>query len=210
MGHSGINLQGGISGFAQSVQQLKSKGMDKDVKFYATPVKSRGKVQKDENGNIKYSIYASNKSKGKWPGAESRQNRKAEMGSRLLTDFLNKMQVEHNLDKKTMMDANILVAKIGVNRQHVAKDLKDLADLLENATGVNPWKARMKDNEAKKQVQQEYRQITQGMKSGQKGLLNPKSDFAKAIKQNVMPVSSQPPASKGIKTLNLEDELGSM
>jgi len=208
MGHSSINLQGGVSGFAQSLQNMKAKGMDSGVKIHATPIKINGQVQKDSAGNIKYHTYSSNNSKGIWPGSSKKREQKVKNAQAQLTKFVQDMANQHQLSKDDRISAQVLVADVFINPDNAAQSLQKLSNLLEDASGSAAWKTKMRANESKKQVDHEFREISQGIATGQKGLLNPKSDFAKSMKQNVLPVASQPAASKGIRTVNLDEELG--
>ena len=213
MGHNGINLSGGVSGFTQSMHNLKKNGVENGVKIYAKPLTDKnGNIQTDDQGFVKYNTYSSDNSKGFWFGSTKRQQNKTDNAMKALTDFVNKMATKHNMSKDDRISANALVASVFLDSKNAVSNLNKLANLLEDASGTAQWKTNMRANETAKQTKQEYIDISQGMMTGQKGLLNPKSDFAKAIKTNVMPQDDEPKKKVKHETrvLDLTAELGSM
>lgn len=201
MGHVSINLNGGVSGFKDSMQDLKSRGIESGVKIHATTT--------TENGKTTYHTYSSDNRKGHWWGSSKRRQQKADNAMAALTQFVSDMATKHNFSDSDRLSANAMVASVFRDPKNAVRNLHTLANHLENAAGTAPWRTQMRANEATKQTQMEFNQISQGIQNGQKGLLNPKSDFAKAMSKNVMPDAPKTPKAP-FKVLNLEDELGAM
>ena len=212
MGHNGVNLNAGVQGFVQSMQDLKSEGVDNGVKLYAQPLKDEnGNVQIDqETGNVKYNTYTSdNKKSWKW-GATKNRKTKSDNAMKAFTSFINKVGVQHNLNKEVRISANALVASIFRDPDNAVSNMHKLANLLEDATGINPWRTEMRANQQANDMQVENHQLWQAMQNGDKGLLNPKSDFAKAIKKPVIPQTNKTQQnSNGLpKIFDINKDLG--
>lgn len=199
MGRSSIDLNRGVSGFVQSMQDLKSRGIDSCVKIHAT------KTVRD--GQTTYHTYSSTNAKGFWPGSKARRQKKADDAMAALTAFVKDMARKHNFSESDRTTAYAMVASVFRDPDNAVKNLNKLASHLEDCAGTVPWRTNMRANDATNQTEMEFHQISQGIRNGQKGLLNPRSDFAKSMKTNVMP-EAPAAAKRPFKVLNLEEELG--
>ena len=209
MGHNGVNLNNGVQGFVQSMQDLKSKEVENGVKLYAQPLTDKdGKAVIDEQTGLpKYNTYTSNNKKSwRWGAAKKRQT-KSDNAMKAFTNFVNKACINHNLSKDVRISANALVASIFRDPGNAVTNMRKLANLLEDASGINPWKTEMRNNQAKNDVDVEHHQLWEAMQNGEKGLLNPKSDYAKSIMRPVLPQPNIKQKSASYKVVDLEKDL---
>ncbi len=171
--HNGINLSSAQS-FVESVNTMRQSDSPKNVKIYA----------KEVNGKVE--TYASDNKKGWFAG--KRQAKKSAAAKSALAAFVKIVGGQH-LTKDEMITANVLVASIFIDSDHSFDNLQKLSNLLENAAGIEPKQNNSGDLRHEVDEEAEMQELYNALESGEKGLLNPKSDFTKSITKSIVPKS---------------------